>query len=161
MQFIPVDLARSTAPTATATASRTRSTSTTPRPPPPHYLCAAGGDLSTTAGQARAVFAYNHSDEYVASVLSLAATYAGTPAPSVPTPDVGDGPSLPPADPAGPPALERPVIDPPELAAAEPPVVFAPTVAGAAGERRPVTDVQGGATLTPSPVLTPTPTPGT
>ena len=30
-----------------------------------NYLCVAGGDLRTDAGQRRAVFAYNHSDEYV------------------------------------------------------------------------------------------------
>lgn len=39
------------------------------------YLCAAGGDLATPAGQQRAVFAYNHSGRYVAQVLALAAAY--------------------------------------------------------------------------------------
>lgn len=44
------------------------------------YLCAAGGDLRTAAGQNRAVLAYNHSDEYLALVLGTAAAYAtGTP----------------------------------------------------------------------------------
>ena len=44
------------------------------------YLCAAGGDLRTAAGQTRAVLAYNHSDEYLALVLRTAAAYAaGTP----------------------------------------------------------------------------------
>src|SRR4051812_25124442 len=41
-----------------------------------HYLCVAGGDLRTAAGQRRAVLAYNHSDSYVAQVLALAAAYA-------------------------------------------------------------------------------------
>ena len=41
-----------------------------------HYLCIAGGDLSSEAGQARAVLAYNHSDAYVAEVLALAQGYA-------------------------------------------------------------------------------------
>lgn len=41
-----------------------------------HYLCIAGGDLSTEAGKARAVLAYNHSDAYVAEVLALARGYA-------------------------------------------------------------------------------------
>jgi membrane-bound lytic murein transglycosylase B len=41
-----------------------------------HYLCVAGGDLRTSAGQHRAVMAYNHSDSYVAEVLALAAAYA-------------------------------------------------------------------------------------
>lgn len=40
------------------------------------YLCAAGGDLRTAAGQGRAVLAYNHSDEYLALVLRTAAAYA-------------------------------------------------------------------------------------
>ncbi|MGY5884686.1 lytic murein transglycosylase [Modestobacter lacusdianchii] len=82
------------------------------------YLCAGGKDLSTPAGQARAVFAYNHSDSYVASVLSLAATYAGTTPPRVPTP-AGPAPALPPVDPARPPALP----EPPVSAADRPPVV--------------------------------------
>jgi hypothetical protein len=67
------------------------------------YLCAAGGNLSTTAGQARAVFAYNHSDSYVAMVLTLAARYAGTAVPSIPTPTAP--PTQPPANPAPPPAV--------------------------------------------------------
>jgi membrane-bound lytic murein transglycosylase B len=41
-----------------------------------HYLCVAGGDLATEAGQRRAVLAYNHSDSYVAQVLALARSYA-------------------------------------------------------------------------------------
>jgi membrane-bound lytic murein transglycosylase B len=41
-----------------------------------HYLCTAGGDLRSNAGQRRAVLAYNHSDSYVAQVLALAAAYA-------------------------------------------------------------------------------------
>jgi hypothetical protein len=39
------------------------------------YLCAAGGDLRTQAGQVRAVLAYNHSDQYLAQVLALAQAY--------------------------------------------------------------------------------------
>ena len=41
-----------------------------------HYLCVAGGDLRTAAGQRRAVLAYNHSDAYLAEVLALAHSYA-------------------------------------------------------------------------------------
>jgi hypothetical protein len=41
-----------------------------------NYLCTAGGDLRTDAGQRRAVFAYNHSDSYVNQVLALARAYA-------------------------------------------------------------------------------------
>ncbi|WP_249523826.1 lytic transglycosylase domain-containing protein, partial [Modestobacter marinus] len=65
------------------------------------YLCAAGGDLSTPEGQAEAVFAYNHSDSYVATVLELSATYAGTAPEPVPTPD-GPAPTVPPARPLSP-----------------------------------------------------------
>ena len=39
------------------------------------YLCAAGGNLRTHAGQVAAVLAYNHSDQYLAQVLALAADY--------------------------------------------------------------------------------------
>src|SRR3954468_13341261 len=69
------------------------------------YLCAAGGDLSSVAGQRRAVLAYNHSDSYVATVLTLAATYAGVPAPELPTTTPEPLPTVPPANPAPPPAV--------------------------------------------------------
>ena len=39
------------------------------------YLCAGDQDLSTLAGQRAAVFSYNHSDEYVALVLSIMESY--------------------------------------------------------------------------------------
>lgn len=74
------------------------------------YLCTAAGDLSTLAGQQRAVLAYNHSSSYVATVLDLESTYAGTrpnlqvstttPAPSTPV----STPMLPAANPGPPPA---------------------------------------------------------
>ena len=41
-----------------------------------HYLCVAGGNLSTLAGQTRAVLAYNHSSDYLALVLNLEHAYA-------------------------------------------------------------------------------------
>jgi hypothetical protein len=40
-----------------------------------HYLCAAGGDLASTAGRVRAILAYNHSGRYVSQVLALSAMY--------------------------------------------------------------------------------------
>ena len=50
-----------------------------------HYLCGAGADLRTAAGQRRAVLAYNHSDSYVAEVLALAAAYgSGIPVSDLP-----------------------------------------------------------------------------
>jgi membrane-bound lytic murein transglycosylase B len=73
-----------------------------------HYLCAAGGDLTTLAGQLRAVHAYNDSDAYVALVLQLERVYArGVPGltvpivPSNPSPPK-QHPTLPPVNP-GPP----------------------------------------------------------
>jgi membrane-bound lytic murein transglycosylase B len=53
-----------------------------------HYLCVAGRNLATTAGQIRAVLAYNHSSAYLDAVLSLESTYAhrgGVTAPTTPT----------------------------------------------------------------------------
>jgi len=41
-----------------------------------HYLCVAGGDLHSAAGQQRAVLAYNDSSAYLAEVLALARGYA-------------------------------------------------------------------------------------
>ncbi|MDQ1661856.1 MAG: hypothetical protein QOJ68_1836 [Blastococcus sp.] len=50
-----------------------------------HYLCVAGGNLSTDAGQRQAVMAYNHSDAYVNEVLGLAHAYAaGIPVADIP-----------------------------------------------------------------------------
>ena len=73
------------------------------------YLCAAGGNLQTAAGQIRAVLAYNHSDAYLATVLALEKLYAaGQPGvtipilPSSPKPPANEKP-LPPAVNPGPP----------------------------------------------------------
>jgi hypothetical protein len=50
-----------------------------------HYLCVAGGNLRTSAGQRAAVMAYNHSDSYVNEVLGLAHDYAtGIPVADIP-----------------------------------------------------------------------------
>jgi hypothetical protein len=50
-----------------------------------HYLCVAGGNLRTDAGQRNAVMAYNHSDSYVNEVLALAHAYAnGIPVADIP-----------------------------------------------------------------------------
>ncbi|HEV2885835.1 MAG TPA: lytic transglycosylase domain-containing protein, partial [Jatrophihabitans sp.] len=61
------------------------------------YLCAAGGDLRTPAGQRRAVLAYNHSDEYLALVLGTAAAYASGTSLDAPIRGVSTG-TLPPVD---------------------------------------------------------------
>ena len=41
-----------------------------------NYLCAAGGNLQTAAGQIRAVLTYNDSDAYLSTVLALEKVYA-------------------------------------------------------------------------------------
>jgi hypothetical protein len=72
------------------------------------YLCTAGGDLSTAAGQQRAVLAYNHSAAYLALVMSLAASYAadaGLPIIETTSPPPTTLPTLPPVNPGRPPAL--------------------------------------------------------
>ncbi len=75
------------------------------------YLCAAGGDLTTAAGQQQAVFAYNHSDSYVATVLALETAYANgnpllaAPAPGAASSEPSSAPMLPPANAGAPPAL--------------------------------------------------------
>ncbi len=74
-----------------------------------HYLCAAGGDLRTLAGQTRAVLAYNHSTAYLTTVLGLESTYAagvpGLTVPVLPTPAPpkhATPPPIPPVDPGRP-----------------------------------------------------------
>ncbi len=79
------------------------------------YLCAAGGNLRTHAGQVAAVLAYNHSDEYLAQVLALAAAYrTGVPVRGVPVgnttgglPPVHNPGYLPPVNPGPPTAVSQ------------------------------------------------------
>ncbi len=40
------------------------------------YLCASGGNLTTPRGWTAAIFSYNHSDDYVRTVLAYANAYA-------------------------------------------------------------------------------------
>lgn len=76
------------------------------------YLCAAGRDLSTYAGQVRAVRSYNNSDAYIAMVLGLERSYAHgvTTVPTAPghgsTGPIGRAPRLPPVDPGRPRGVE-------------------------------------------------------
>jgi membrane-bound lytic murein transglycosylase B len=79
------------------------------------YLCAAGGDLTTLAGQTRAVLAYNHDGTYLAEVLALERAYAsGVPGVTIPLiPPARDLPRvpippLPPVNPGKPPAIGTP-----------------------------------------------------
>jgi membrane-bound lytic murein transglycosylase B len=73
------------------------------------YLCAAGGDLSTTNGQVQAILSYNWSWDYVRLVMGVERAYAngavGITVPVLPTtPDPGGPthPKLPPVDPGKP-----------------------------------------------------------
>ncbi|MDT4960017.1 MAG: hypothetical protein QOD31_3816, partial [Pseudonocardiales bacterium] len=77
------------------------------------YLCAAGGNLRTHAGQVAAVLTYNHSDQYLAQVLALAQAYrTGTPVHGIPVgnvtgglPPVSNTGIIPPANPGPPTAV--------------------------------------------------------
>ena len=79
------------------------------------YLCAAGGDLRTRAGQERALLAYNHNDQYLAQVLALADAYrkgiaiTGIPVGITkgPLPTVTDTGYIPPANPGAPTAVGK------------------------------------------------------
>ncbi len=79
------------------------------------YLCAAGGDLSTSAGQQRAIMAYNDSTSYLSIVLSYEAAYAAG-RPGVTIPVFGPPPSatstLPPVNPGPPAALPHTSVTP-------------------------------------------------
>ena len=84
-----------------------------------NYLCAAGGNLQTAAGQIRAVLTYNDSDAYLSTVLALEKVYAsGAPGVSIPvtgphpTPAPGEKPTLPPVDPGPPLAATHPTSSP-------------------------------------------------
>jgi hypothetical protein len=71
------------------------------------YLCNAGGDLRTHAGQLTAVYAYNHSDQYVAQVLALADAYRrGIPITGIPVGNISG--ALPPVDHTGAPPPANP-----------------------------------------------------
>lgn len=48
------------------------------------YLCSGTGDLSTTSGQRTAIYRYNHSNAYVALVLSIMSDYGNTGVSAVP-----------------------------------------------------------------------------
>jgi membrane-bound lytic murein transglycosylase B len=96
------------------------------------YLCAAGGDLRTHAGQVRAVLAYNHSDQYLAQVLALADAYRrGVSITGIPIgitsgalPKINDHGHIPPANPGPPTAVSH------DKAAAAPKTTSTPVKSG-------------------------------
>ena len=134
------------------------------------YLCSGGGDLSDAAARHDAVFRYNHSEEYVATVLRWADAYASG---ALPVPDstgsgVGDaGSALAGGSLAGGGLADGGVVDgTPTLAALPSPstrVVAAGGTAGGAAAAPPMITSSGatrptiGATRSPSSDLAPGP----
>ncbi len=133
------------------------------------YLCAAGGDLSTAAGQERALRAYNDSASYEAIVLGYEAAYAaGVPGLTIPTfgpaPGTGPAPTLPPVNPGPPPALATVSPSPSAAPHTSPPVATADTSARPSGSRSTGpsssssrASTSGSSSATPSPTSTPSP----
>jgi membrane-bound lytic murein transglycosylase B len=120
------------------------------------YLCVAGGNLTTLAGQTRAVRAYNDSDAYIAMVLQLEGIYArGVPGLTVPV--LPPGTSLPTQRSAVPPANPGPPLG---TAGAPASATSSPTpVASASGTRSPSpTAVPPSTSAPPTPSITPCPT---
>jgi hypothetical protein len=136
-----------------------------------NYLCVAGGNLRTEAGQRRAVFTYNHSDEYVAEVLALARAYAtgmpvadlplvGNTSGAVPPPSAfygapaALGPAIGMRDPTTSPPEETTAYSPPPGAGGEAPAQPAATSGGA-----PARPADSGGTSGPAPQQGSTPPP--
>ncbi|MDQ6649230.1 MAG: lytic transglycosylase [Actinomycetota bacterium] len=142
------------------------------------YLCdAAHGDVSTPRPLANAIFAYNPSASYVATVLGWIAAYdlagpTGQPGRSLPLVPPAAA-LIPPAPPPPPRPVPAPVLaarapGPSVVAAPKPPVT--PTRTTASGGKPPATSPTAGPGVappvamsagcpTPSPVVTPTVTP--
>jgi membrane-bound lytic murein transglycosylase B len=81
-----------------------------------HYLCAAGGNLATFAGERRAVLAYNHSSAYFELVYGVAriyATDAHIPLVGPPPAHPGKARAEPPADPGRPTGVRAGPPNPP------------------------------------------------
>ncbi|HEV7656032.1 MAG TPA: lytic transglycosylase domain-containing protein [Mycobacteriales bacterium] len=136
------------------------------------YLCRAGGDLSTVAGQRNAVYSYNRSDSYVSLVLALSAEYAGgapvdeSPAPNgTPRPVPHSNPRQPPASVGDPPAADEPNTPTPTKPKPKPkpttpaPTTTAPTSPTSPTSTAPTTTPAAPTTTAPSPTPTCTPVP--
>lgn len=126
------------------------------------YLCQAGGDLSTAAGQQDAVYSYNRSDSYVSLVLALSAEYAGG-APVDDSPAPGGTPrSLPPITT---PKLPPGSVGPPPAATTPPPATSPrpkpkpATPAPTTGRPSPSSTAPSPSSSAPSPTTSPTTSP--
>jgi membrane-bound lytic murein transglycosylase B len=120
-----------------------------------HYLCVAGGNLTTDAGQRRAVMAYNHSDSYVAEVLALAHAYAsGIPVADLPPISGNTSGAVPAPGPsyAHAPASPGPAIGAQDTTAPSGDTVGAQPAAQPAGQPAPQapSESSGGGTQTPA-----------
>jgi outer membrane biosynthesis protein TonB len=114
------------------------------------YLCNAGGDLSNEAGRSAAVHSYNHSAEYVALVLAIAAEYQRG-VTNLPTPPPGTGPL--PKPPTGtPPPVS---VGPPRAGQPDP----KPTPTPTPSPTSPPTTPTATPTQTSTPTATPSPSP--
>jgi hypothetical protein len=125
-----------------------------------NYLCAYGADLSDPVQRARSVFRYNHSEEYVRTVLFWADAYAKgvTPLPDVVGSDDDYRPGVNPGNPAnnpGQPGTTPPGTTPPGTTL---PGTTTPPSQGTSNP--PTSTTRPGTTvpLTPTPCPTPTPT---
>ncbi|MEO9138995.1 MAG: lytic murein transglycosylase [Jatrophihabitans sp.] len=134
------------------------------------YLCAAGRDLTTYAGQVRAVGSYNHSDAYIAMVLNLERSYDRgiSTVPTAPghgsAGPVGRAPRLPPVDPGRPRGVEpKPQPPPGEPTSAAPsPTAPTPSTPAPATPDQPTPTTPSPSTSPPSPdpsTSTPAPDP--
>jgi cell division septation protein DedD len=137
------------------------------------YLCAAGGDLRTHAGQVRAVLAYNHSDEYLAQVLALADAYRrGISITGLPVgitkgslPKVTDTGYIPPANPGAPTAVHKkgakstPKPTPTATASKTKSATSSAAPTGAKGTSTTPTKTSSAPSATPTTSAAPTPSP--
>ena len=141
------------------------------------YLCAAGGNLRTQAGQIAAVLAYNHSDQYLAQVLALADAYrrgiaiSGIPVGNVTgaLPPVNSNGSVPPANPGAPTANGGSTPgSAPKAGQSQHPSAAAPSGSSGSASRTPSPSpsltmgssaTPGAPTPTPTPTASPTPSP--
>ncbi|HEY6749327.1 MAG TPA: lytic murein transglycosylase [Mycobacteriales bacterium] len=125
------------------------------------YLCQAGGDLSTAAGQQDAVYSYNRSDSYVSLVLALSAEYAGgAPVDDSPAPNGSPGPLPPIATPTLPPGT----VGPPPAATVPPSASPKPkpkptTASPTPGRPSPTTTAPSPTSSAPTPTTSPTTSP--
>jgi membrane-bound lytic murein transglycosylase B len=131
------------------------------------YLCAAGGNLRTHAGQVRAVLAYNHNDQYLAQVLALADAYRrGVKVTGIPQgtttgalPPVHRSGSTPPVNPGGPTAVDSGHSTPKPTPSASSSGSSGHVSTAPSSSPKPTTGSSSSTPSKPHPTSTPTPSP--